>query len=290
MDLAKYSSNLLREAQSLPEKNRLPFIQRELKKITTPYLRKSIETFIQLGIELGTNSADREEIIVLIHGINTQGIWCNLVQNYLEENGFNKVIPVKYGYFDPIRFWFPFGTRKKPIKHIVREIRDIQTNNKNYDIVIIAHSFGTYIISEILKKDFDISIKRLLLCGSIIDENFRWDALPKFPNIVLNECGTQDIWPLAAKALSWGYGISGTFGFNSSRVINRHHNVGHDGFFNKEFISTYWLPFLSYGEIEKSKWDYQRPTPSFFKSSFPSWPWKTLIFLLIASPLYFLFQ
>jgi len=53
-------------------------------------------------------NGDAFQVILLIHGIRTQADWGPMVRSRLEVPGKIEVIPIKYGYFDAFRFWFPF--------------------------------------------------------------------------------------------------------------------------------------------------------------------------------------
>ena len=46
-----------------------------------------------------------------------------MVRSKLEVPGQIEVIPIRYGYFDAFRFWFPFWTRRKPIEQVYEQIR-----------------------------------------------------------------------------------------------------------------------------------------------------------------------
>ncbi len=145
-------------------------------------------------------------------------------------------------------FWFPIITRRFAIRHIVNELRDVRTQYPNHKISVVAHSFGTYAITKILQKEPDINLYRLILCGSIVKKRYRWDSLARYPaGGVQNLCGTKDVWPVFAYALSWGYGPSGTFGFGTNRVNDAYFDSGHSGFFDAAFIQQFWLPFLENG-------------------------------------------
>jgi hypothetical protein len=48
------------------------------------------------------------QIVLLIHGIRTQAEWGPMVRSKIEIPGQVEVVPIKYGYFDALRFWFPF--------------------------------------------------------------------------------------------------------------------------------------------------------------------------------------
>ena len=53
------------------------------------------------------------QVVLLIHGIRTQADWGPMVRSKLEVPGKIEVIPIKYGYFDAFRFWFPFWTTQQ---------------------------------------------------------------------------------------------------------------------------------------------------------------------------------
>ena len=83
-----------------------------------------------------------------------------MVRSKLEVPGQIEVIPIRYGYFDAFRFWLPFWTRNKPIERVYEQIRVAlhkhRRSHPDAKLSIIAHSFGTYIIGEILKRGFDL--------------------------------------------------------------------------------------------------------------------------------------
>ena len=122
------------------------------------------------------------------------------------------MIPIRYGYFDAFRFWFPFRTRNKPIERVYTQIRVAFQKSRKTDpnarLSIIAHSFGTYIIGEILKRGFDLQLHRLILCGSVLPQDFPWEQYQgRFDDDkVINRCGKADVWPVLAQSASWGYG------------------------------------------------------------------------------------
>lgn len=211
-------------------------------------------------------AAERLIVVALIHGIRTAAGWQELAREALAVNGKVVVSPIGYGYLDVIRFLGPW--RKKAIAKVEHELRDIQRLYKDSDLVVMAHSFGTYIVSNILKDSPDIRIKRLLLCGSIIPPAYRWDSLPhEFTNqTCINEVGTRDIWPVFARVASFGYGASGSFGFKTSRVWDRFFDYRHSDFFTDVHFKTFWKPFILEGHVVASPWDAKRPTPSWLIS------------------------
>ena len=118
-------------------------------------------------------------------------------------------------------------------------------------------------MGKILEDHPDIKFHRLILCGGILEDDFRWERYgdrlapgDKLEWQVVNDCGMQDVWPILAKSISWGYGSTGRFGFGHVRVKDRFHAGGHSEFFTAEFATKYWLPYLSSstvidGEIDR---------------------------------------
>jgi hypothetical protein len=205
------------------------------------------------------------QVVLLIHGIRTQAEWQSMVKEKLSVPDRVIVYPIGYGYFDVVRFWFPFWSRKKPIERVHDEIRvALQKHQKlhpNAKLSIIAHSFGTFIIGEILKKDFTLQLHRLVLCGSVLPQDFPWSLLQGRFNDenTINECGTADIWPVLAQSLSWGYGASGTHGFKKVLIKDRFHAGGHGQYFNPEFVEKYWEPFIRRGEYKETDFEVKMP-------------------------------
>jgi YVTN family beta-propeller protein len=199
-----------------------------------------------------------QEVVLLIHGIRDFGEWEQMVSSILEEPG-TRVLPLSYGRFDAVRFWFPIWTRDAPVKKLLRRIRDARVRFPKAKLSVIAHSFGTYAIGKILRKNPDIRLHRLILCGSILPPEFPWDHLPhSVETEIINDCGTRDIWPVLAESTTFGYGPSGRFGFGTPGVRDRYHDFGHGGFFNNEFVRQFWLPWFRRGEFVKS----EAPAPS----------------------------
>jgi hypothetical protein len=202
-----------------------------------------------------------EHLVLLIHGIRTDAVWQEKVAAELNLLPNVEAQPIGYGIFDTFRFWFPFFTRTLVLKKIENKIRLAIAMHPGAKVSVIAHSFGTYAIFRLLNEKADFRLFRVLLCGSIISDNYPWDFVqPRVEETIINECGTKDIWPAAAKSLSWGYGATGTFGFKSPGFRDRFHDIDHGGFFDDEFVKTYWVPFIEKGEVVPSPWTARRPS------------------------------
>jgi hypothetical protein len=193
-----------------------------------------------------------KQVVVLVHGMNTVGPWMEKVERILQQDEDIEVWHIKNDFVDLLSFLCPLGIcRKSAIEQILNKLRVIIDNNKDKDISMIAHSNGTYAISEILMKDTTIRLHKLLLCGSIVRRSFNWDLFRGRVNHILNEYSVRDIWPVLAQLATIGYGASGTYGFGGG-VKERKHSIGHSDYFTDEFIKTYWLSFFSEKEEFKT--------------------------------------
>ncbi len=204
-------------------------------------------------------------IVMLVHGIRTNAEWQGIAVKELSPYC-KRVVPIRYGFFDLISFWFPmtFLFRWVPVGKVRDELRALIANNPTAHISVVAHSFGTYIITNVLKKHFDIRLFRLLLCGAIVPTNFDWLRLANKPRGgLLNDVGLSDRLPVMAEISTWGYGPSGTYGFGTGEVHDNFHECGHSGFFTAEHLQRYWVPFLFGGEIVVSPANETRKQPAY---------------------------
>ena len=233
-----------------------PFSKQDVHRAATELTRQVPEA----GVEKG------RRLVILVHGIRTRAEWQSRIRHLVEQDPTTEVVPIGYGYFDVFRFLFPVGTRRFPVNEVLYKIRDaLQQHPKdNREVIFVGHSFGTYILATILRDNPDIRPHRVLLCGSIVSRTFRWDQLPNRPTAVLNEAGSRDVWPVFAKATTWGYGSTGTFGFQTPGVRDRYHNLAHSDYFKSGFAEKYWVPWILHGTVE--------PTP-FERDERPPLPW-----------------
>lgn len=213
-------------------------------------------------------SSHRDHVVFLIHGIRTRAEWQERVRSILESDPSIWAIPLRYGFLDVVRFLLPTqATRRAPVERAARLVRDEISRSGPAKLSVIAHSFGTFVVGELLARHPDLSFHRTILCGSIVREDFPWENYPHRLGdsgagafAVVNDCGTRDVWPVLAKAMTWGFGPSGRFGFGHPRVRDRFHAVDHSGFFEDSFVRSFWLPYLSKGTIAEG--DLERsPTP-----------------------------
>ncbi len=210
-------------------------------------------------------------VVILVHGIRTFGAWQDRLATilHLEEPG-TSVHIYKYGYFSALAFVVPFLRTM-----VIRRFRDYVASNaddwRGARIDIVAHSFGTYVVAWGLRglpAGHNLRIRTVILCGSVLKQLFPWGKLVGargFVDLVVNECGTKDVWPVIAQLFVFGMGIGGRQGFagvtgRDVGVVNRFHDAGHSGFFSDEFMRRQWLPFMRI-DTSNEALDAVPPTP-----------------------------
>ncbi|WVH09100.1 MAG: hypothetical protein EoVTN8_422 [Fluviibacter phosphoraccumulans EoVTN8] len=235
------------------------------------------------------NQTFPEHFIVLIHGIRTNGAWQSKLAAKLASHKNVRSISVGYGYFNLIRFLIPIWTRRKPVDKVLQQLRYLCAEHPTALISVVAHSFGSYIIAAILDYASDVRLNRLLLCGSVVRDSFRWDrAKPYVKGDIVNDVGTRDFYPIAAKSFSWGFGATGTLGFQTAAIHDRYFNCGHSDFFTDDHMESYWLPQLVDGKIVPSDWSSQRPPLSRSAVALMLIPFKWIFVALFVVTLYVL--
>lgn len=227
-------------------------------------------------------------VVILLHGIRTRAFWYDVAKPILSEIDGLIVKPIGYGYFNTFQFLNPLLTRRGPAKRVAKAIRNILWDMRQQDVKIsvIAHSFGTYTIASVLESENDIELDNLILCGSVLKQNHDFGAIRRqVANRIVNDAGARDMWPVLAKVSSFGFGESGTSGFQSEFCEDRFHDLTHGDFFSEEFIRQYWSPIFARNEVVPSDFT-RRPSATTkvlgFISMFPA---ATLPVLLLAAAL-----
>jgi pimeloyl-ACP methyl ester carboxylesterase len=202
----------------------------------------------------------RDHAVVMIHGIMTEGLWFATTAKALKDADHSlHPVPAGYGHFDLVRFLAPIPYfRRAVVRRIQSKLRGVVEDSKIRRVSVIAHSFGTFVIGEILKTSPDLRLHRLILCGSILPEDYDWETHShKIDPLsgdattqrIVNDCGWRDVWPVFAESVTWGYGSAGRFGFQGPKVLDRFHGTAHSDFFGDAFVHDYWLPLLSEGRV-----------------------------------------
>lgn len=204
--------------------------------------------------------SDEKKLVITVHGIMSLGKWQNDFKNYYKEKYSSDYPPVsyKYHYFPVLGFLIPKARKKEEAK-FQKFILEITQRYPDAVLDIIAHSFGTHLVHEVLSRmDYltQPKVSKVILCGSVLKSDKDIDSFMRKLKIdkLLNECGIND-WPLVFSHLfAKGLGKVGRDGFesvDSSVVINRFHKGGHGCFFDKKFFSE-WIEFSKTGAIDDS--------------------------------------
>lgn len=244
------------------------------------------------GVQEDPNSI----VLLLVHGIQTDGAWQKLVSNELGDIKNLNVVELGYDCVTVAQLVSPF--REAPVKKITNDIRDVRRREPEARLMVIAHSFGSYIVSQILKKSSDISFEKIIFCGSIVPRDYPWARYaPRMQQgSIINDVGTKDFYPIVATCSSLGYGSSGFRGFQNGLVLDRYFPYEHSTFFDKKrkHIKRFWRPFIESGKVRKSLWDVRKP-----KTELPllmlSHPWigravVVAVLLLLGALLFWLFS
>ncbi len=150
-------------------------------------------------------SVIEKKVVVTVHGVMTRGKWQKDLTPYLARYN---LIPyhLDYGFFGVWFFLLPF-TREPKVGWLQRQLDTIIEKERCERVSVIAHSFGTYLTTEVLSREptqkrFD----RIVLTGSIVLEGYDWAN--HFANrrvfAVRNEIATKDwVVGLAAWTSRW---------------------------------------------------------------------------------------
>jgi hypothetical protein len=237
------------------EQKKIEFIKGELNSLEDHRYRETIEISILQYLENGNLGELKrpKTLCVSLHGIRTHGKWGYHLKELLQtEYDINTSI-LSFGFKDVLSFIFPYLFKSISIKYIEDQLKMLLSKNDNVILVLVAHSFGTYIMSKIIERNPNIKFDRVIYCGSVVPEKFPWEKKFNFPKGgFINDCGINDIWPVIAKAFGTNYGDSGRSGFTSFEVQDRFHECDHGGFFATDFMKKFWLPFIADGQVVQS--------------------------------------
>lgn len=192
-------------------------------------------------------SADR--ILFLLHGIRagTNDAWQQDLREVIRDSAHvwlpgNKVLVVQpaYGYFTALDFARPAG-RKRNIGWFQDQYTQIFARNRKADADIIAHSNGTYMLGESLKRVRAMTFDHVVLAGSVLPTDYPWDEVIFRGQVgeVRNDVANGD-WPvgLLARGLHGlgmdDVGTGGFEGFNGSatHMVAYYKTGGHGAAFD----------------------------------------------------------
>jgi CheY-like chemotaxis protein len=201
------------------------------------------------------NNINSDYLCITIHGIESTGGWQETLQESFKAHT-NKIVfqNYDYGVFTLFSFMIPF-LRLKVVSKFAKDFQATLVENKDKKIIIIAHSFGTYIavraIEKLIKNKFELEIETIILCGSVLKKTQQFSTIIENTGArVINECGIGDKILLLSEFFVPNTGMAGRVGFlglNTDSFRNRFHSGGHSLYFEKSnnFCEKYWLTLLS---------------------------------------------
>lgn len=193
--------------------------------------------FVRKPVVDETPPEDVRSVIVLVHGIRSHGTWMEEVKDALEFG--TKVVPLRFGYLGPVRFVWATVLRRcgRQYRFIAGRLARVRSAYPNATVSVIAHSFGTFIVADLIRQRRIDRLEVVVFCGSIMPLDFPWtDSKERF------RCMLETWW------------------------VNRFHDVGHLGFLTRSFARRYWRPIFRADE-EIPDGNRCRPSPSLLQGA-----------------------
>jgi len=209
------------------------------------------------------NSKDKEikkKVVVTVHGIVTAGKWQSSLENKVYGNNESIIlVPFEFHNISPSRLLNPWS-RKQVASNFEGQLLELFKKYPESEFYFFAHSFGTFLLAEALKKLKTENVPRIkfvVLAGSVLKRTFGWHEIRSRLSIksIVNDCAVDDIPLLVSEVFAYGLGMAGRVGFDSFRsdeLINRKFSGGHSFFEKSEsFYENFWLPIIHEERIAK---------------------------------------
>ena len=189
----------------------------------------------------------KRKAVISLHGINTDGAWQKNIASTISQLGW-VYYPLHYGNFHPLRFCMAHQRNAK-VEWFRKEFKIIQDQISPIKPSVIAHSFGTYIVTKALEKYDFIRLDKLILCGSIAPVEYDWQKLFDNKQITKtrNDSGGEDCWAGIVNKFARGTGPSGKNGFSQKhdRLVDINHGkLKHSDYLASDFCEAHWVPIL----------------------------------------------
>lgn len=218
--------------------------------------------------------------VITIHGMNTYGSW---------QEEYSWRLSQMYGYSIPVSI-FKYGNiklgallllpKQRYIAKFGKEIRKLSQEINGGKPDVIAHSYGTLLLSEVLKcEEFkDIELGRVILVGSIVQPNYSWEKIVSEGRVEAIMChySHKDLWVRVAHFTIPGSGPSGFIGFNDRNTVVhvKENSYGHSDYFLEDnlyhVMNDTWAPFLTKNsnELASLNNNVDSNSPNWSKSKF----------------------
>ncbi|NJC44290.1 UNVERIFIED_ORG: CheY-like chemotaxis protein [Xanthomonas campestris] len=196
---------------------------------------------------------EKQTVLLSLHGIRTYGEWQQRLEALISAKT-DKIEfrSYKYGYFSSLSL-MSSRVRDFEVKKLLERVERDSAQLKEKRVVVVAHSFGTYLAVSAIRKivlehpneALDLT---LIICGSVLDDNYDWSFISGRKITIINDCGSKD-WILYLSAgFVPGLGMAGKTGFNgfnSVKFVNRFFRGGHSHYFKGDnYMERYWVPII----------------------------------------------
>lgn len=177
----------------------------------------------------------------------TRGVWQKDLVPILARNGF---IPyaLDYGSFSAVKLLCK-RARDRKVKWLRETLEGIPEFQLRKRLSIIAHSFGTYLVGQLLETYPMFKFDKVIFAGSIVDRNYNWDTklTSRQVNWLRNDYGRLDPWPCVASKMISGAGNSGGVGFDGNYGLMEqieYAHYKHSNYFHPTHFTDEWVPTL----------------------------------------------
>lgn len=204
---------------------------------------------------------------IMIHGIRTHARWQKEFGDALSVHG-QEHRAYDYGRFSLLDF-ASASARQREVDsfytwYVQQRQRAVRNPSRNRDFrpSAVAHSFGTYALGRALEKYPDLTVGRVILCGSILPPDFDWPLLFSRNQVleVQNDYGAKDFWSRISRWLVSDSGPSGATGFaiDSPLVHQRpfthftHSDYFKEGHYD-QWLETIRSPLIQFRTIRSSE-------------------------------------
>jgi pimeloyl-ACP methyl ester carboxylesterase len=153
-----------------------------VSQLYRPQARRQIAQTESAEADQGTERT----VVFLIHGIRDNAEWQEDIDynlrslhkeiRTLPESAIIHIAQVRYGYFNALQFLFP-SERKRAVRSFSDEYLRVLArfpDLKQENIHVYAHSNGTFVFGQALKRYKEIKVNRVLLGGSVLPTDFPW--------------------------------------------------------------------------------------------------------------------
>lgn len=200
--------------------------------------------------------------VITVHGIRAQNKWWEDIQSLeLTTQERIKIDPFDFGYFGFLKF-----IRDSQREKIVDEFCDFYSSNFTDSTIkpsVIAHSFGTFVVYQAMKRYNSIKFDNVIFCGSILHSNTNFRELLKNKQFshLINDFGEREWFLRFTRCLSNQCGKGGNIGFKNiprihmKQISNRQKYSRHSDYFLPIQMKENWIkPIISSRKIN----DYNR--------------------------------